>query len=146
MSYEKQTWATGQVITAEKLNHIEDGIEAVEQEIPTDAYEKPAGGIPDADIASASVWNAKGTYSKPSGGIPATDLATAVQTSLGKADTALQTETDPTVPSWAKASTKPTPNTFPRRAFLHSSRQALTELRLFVRIAQVSLRWTFTIS
>lgn len=51
-----------------------------------------------------------GTYSKPSGGIPLTDLASGVQTSLGKADTALQsyTETDPTVPSWAKASTKPT--------------------------------------
>lgn len=32
----------------------------------------------------------KGTYSKPSTGIPATDLASAVQTSLGKADTALQ--------------------------------------------------------
>lgn len=46
-----------------------------------------------------------GTYSKPSGGIPATDLATAVQTSLGKADTALQsyTETDPTVPSHVKS-------------------------------------------
>lgn len=57
-----------------------------------------------------SAWNAKGTYSKPSGGIPATDLASEVQTSLGKADTALQsyTETDPTVPSWAKQSTKPT--------------------------------------
>lgn len=50
-----------------------------------------------------------GTYSKPSGGIPKTDLASAVQTSLGKADTALQsyTETDPTVPNWAKASAKP---------------------------------------
>ena len=33
----------------------------------------------------------KGTYSKPSGGIPKSDLASAVQTSLGKADTALQT-------------------------------------------------------
>lgn len=31
-----------------------------------------------------------GTYSKPSGGIPKTDLTTAVQTSLDKADTALQ--------------------------------------------------------
>ena len=31
-----------------------------------------------------------GTYSKPSGGIPKTDLASAVQTSLGKADTAYQ--------------------------------------------------------
>lgn len=32
-----------------------------------------------------------GTYSKPSGGIPKSDLASDVQTSLGKADTALQT-------------------------------------------------------
>lgn len=31
-----------------------------------------------------------GTYSKPSGGIPKTDLASAVQTSLSKADSALQ--------------------------------------------------------
>lgn len=35
-------------------------------------------------------WNSKGTYSKPSGGIPKTDLASAVQTSLGLAETALQ--------------------------------------------------------
>ena len=27
MAYTKQTWETGQVITAEKLNHMEDGIE-----------------------------------------------------------------------------------------------------------------------
>lgn len=33
-------------------------------------------------------WNGK--YSKPSGGIPSTDLSNAVQTSLGKADTAIQ--------------------------------------------------------
>ena len=37
---------------------------------------------------------AYGTYSKPSGGIPKTDLASAVQTSLGKADTALQSHQD----------------------------------------------------
>lgn len=38
------------------------------------------------------------------------DLAEDVQTSLGKADTAMQSykETDPTVPSWAKAEKKPT--------------------------------------
>ena len=37
------------------------------------------------------------------------DLASDVKTSLGKADSALQsyTETDPTVPEWAKAATKP---------------------------------------
>lgn len=46
-----------------------------------------------------------GTYSKPSGGIPKTDLASAVQTSLGKADTALQsyTETDPVYSASAAA-------------------------------------------
>lgn len=35
-----------------------------------------------------------GTYSKPGGGIPKTDLASTVQTSLGKADTALQSYTE----------------------------------------------------
>jgi hypothetical protein len=34
-------------------------------------------------------------YTKPSGGIPASDLAQAVRTSLQKADTALQAESDP---------------------------------------------------
>lgn len=45
--------------------------------------------------AKQSGWDAK--YDKPSGGIPKTDLASAVQTSLDKADSALQsfTETDP---------------------------------------------------
>ncbi len=46
-----------------------------------------------------------GTYSKPSGGIPASDLTAAVQTSLGKADTSLQsfTETDPVFSASAAA-------------------------------------------
>lgn len=30
MAYTKQTWANGDVITADKLNHMEDGIESVE--------------------------------------------------------------------------------------------------------------------
>lgn len=37
-----------------------------------------------------------------------TDLSSDVQASLGKADKALQSESDPTVPPWAKAETKPT--------------------------------------
>ena len=41
-----------------------------------------------SDLATTSQVNAK--YTKPSGGIPKTDLASSVQTSLGKADTALQ--------------------------------------------------------
>ena len=43
-----------------------------------------------ADITLDASDVGAGTYSKPSGGIPASDLASAVQTSLGKADTALQ--------------------------------------------------------
>lgn len=46
-------------------------------------------------------------YQKPSGGIPASDMDSSVQTALGKANTALQSESDPTVPSWAKQSSKP---------------------------------------
>lgn len=38
--------------------------------------------------AEKTTWDGK--YSKPTGGIPKSDLASAVQTSLGKADTALQ--------------------------------------------------------
>jgi hypothetical protein len=37
-------------------------------------------------------WNSYDYYTKPSGGIPKTDLASAVQTSLGKADSALQSQ------------------------------------------------------
>ena len=36
----------------------------------------------------------KGTYNKPSTGIPKTDLDSSVQTSLGKADTAIQSHQD----------------------------------------------------
>lgn len=48
---------------------------------------KAEKGISDA-AAAKSAADAK--YTKPTGGIPKADLATAVQTSLGKADTALQ--------------------------------------------------------
>ena len=58
-----------------------------------DLTDKPA--IPEAVTEqTVSGWGFTkntGTYSKPAGGIPKTDLAIAVQTSLGKADSALQT-------------------------------------------------------
>lgn len=44
----------------------------------------------EADVAANGFTKNTGTYSKPSGGIPKSDLAEAVQTSLRKADTALQ--------------------------------------------------------
>ena len=44
----------------------------------------------ETDVAAKGFTKNTGTYSKPTGGIPKADLAAAVQTSLGKADTALQ--------------------------------------------------------
>lgn len=52
-------------------------------------------------VSSGGVATAiSGFYTKPSDGIPSTDLADTYLTSF--------TETDPTVPAWAKASSKPT--------------------------------------
>ena len=91
---DKPTFAT--VATSGSYNDLSN-----KPTIPTEVTE--------STVAGWGFTKNTGTYSKPSGGIPKTDLASGVQTSLGKADTALQsfTETDPTVPSWAKASSKP---------------------------------------
>lgn len=63
----------------------------------------------DADVTAENIAAALGytPYGKPNDGIPKSDLSSGVQTSLEKADTALQSETDPTVPSWAKQQDKP---------------------------------------
>ena len=50
--------------------------------------------LTESDIAGMGFTKNTGTYSKPSTGIPKSDLASAVQTSLGKADTALQSYTE----------------------------------------------------
>ena len=52
----------------------------------------------------ATALSGSGFYTKPSGGIPKTDLADAVQTSLGKADTAIQSETVKSVDTTAGTS------------------------------------------
>lgn len=95
MSLVKRTYVDQEtVITAENMNDIQDAIIQNEEDIATKGtYSKPSGGIPKTDMASAvqtSLGKADTAYQKPSGGIPKTDLATEVQTSLGKADTALQ--------------------------------------------------------
>ena len=53
-------------------------------------------GHTDVDLSNyalkSEIHDVSGKYEKPSGGIPKTDLASDVQTSLGKADSALQSE------------------------------------------------------
>jgi len=61
------------------------------------------------DLANIRSGAEAGTtaYQKPQTGIPSTDMSEAVRLSLGKAESALQEEADPTVPSWAKQANKP---------------------------------------
>ena len=104
-------------------------VTALQKTAWTAKYDKPSGGIPKSDLASSvqssldkadsalqqhqdisvltahvannnvhvtadqkTTWSAK--YDKPADGIPKTDLASGVQTSLNKADTALQEHQD----------------------------------------------------
>ena len=55
--------------------------------------------------AAAAQTTANGKYTKPSGGIPKSDLESAVQTSLGKADSALQSHQKVTLASGTKNGT-----------------------------------------
>lgn len=88
MSLNKVNYVDGvTVITAQNMNDIQDAIVALESEGGSGVTS--VNGKKGVVVLTASDIGA-GTYSKPSGGIPKTDLASAVQTSLGKADTALQ--------------------------------------------------------
>ena len=112
--------ASGTDYDTQWVNPPADGVNSVNGksgDVTLDASD--VGALPDDTVIPSEVteqtvsdWGFTkntGTYSKPSGGIPKTDLSSDVQTSLGKADTALQsfTESDPTVPSWAKQQSKP---------------------------------------
>ena len=81
--------------TVEPVTHLEKVIEQYGGSggggsVTVDAALSETSENPVQNKAIAAALAAKGTYSKPSSGIPKSDLASAVQTSLGKADTALQ--------------------------------------------------------
>lgn len=72
-----------------------------------DLSNKPTipAAVTESTISGWGFTKNTGTYSKPSTGIPATDLASSVQTSLGKADTALQSYTEKYTGTYSKPST-----------------------------------------
>lgn len=77
-------------------------LKALIDAIPTWAKAASKPSYSAGEISGLGTLATKNTVAK-------SDLESSVQTSLGKADTALQsfTESDPTVPAWAKAASKP---------------------------------------
>ena len=65
-------------------------------------YTKPSGGIPSSDLSTAvqtSLGKADTAYQKPGSGIPKTDFASGVQTSLKRADESYVREYNTTTPN-----------------------------------------------
>ena len=60
----------------------------------TDKPTIPTSTVTEDTVAGWGFTKNTGTYSKPNGGIPKSDLADDIQTSLGKADSALQSYTE----------------------------------------------------
>jgi len=74
------------------------GVAAIVAGVIVDADINASAGIVSTKLSSAvqtSLGKADSAYQKPGTGIPSTDMSAAVVTSLGKADTAVQTEVDP---------------------------------------------------
>ena len=87
------TNATAEIVVPTKVSELQNDANYLTSYTETDpTVPSHVKWITEANITS---WNGK--YAKPTNWIPKTDLASAVQTSLWKADTALQsfTETDP---------------------------------------------------
>lgn len=69
------------------------GFDQKQDQLSTSQLNAVNSGITSAKVTTYDGYQAKidAKYTKPTGGIPKTDLSSAVQTSLGKADSALQT-------------------------------------------------------
>ena len=96
-TYSKPTGGIPKTDLAPAVQAVIDKADALAPVAESGSYNDLTGKptIPDAVTeGTVSGWGFTkntGTYSKPTGGIPKTDLASAVQASLGKADSALQT-------------------------------------------------------
>ena len=71
MSYEKQTFKDGQVLTAAHLNHIEDGIATVEASIPSAS---PTAGLTETEKALLLALFGDATYKTETGAAKLAEL------------------------------------------------------------------------
>jgi len=104
MSYTKQVWNTGEKITADKLNHMEDGIENVSRVLVVTASDGDYGNL---DHTWNEINNAvKAVFSRTINGVTHQDVITqtfidptnnryAIQISMQSGRTTLFETTDP---------------------------------------------------
>ena len=90
-----------QVFTDEEKWQARKNINAMPADTPIPSQ------VTEEVVSSWGFTKNTGDYSKPVSGIPVSDLSLEVRELLRKANSALQSESDPTVPSWAKQSSKP---------------------------------------
>ena len=109
IKYKKKTYAGSSVPVLEMTKAQYDALPVAKQndgtiylitdddggwEAENSSYDNTDSGLSATNVQDALDELEDEKYEKPSGGIPKTDLASAVQTSLGKADTALQAHQD----------------------------------------------------
>ena len=97
VKYVAQTLTDSQKLQVRKnIGVIENFSDVATSGSYNDLIDKPTipSAVTESTVSGWGFTKNTGTYSKPSGGIPKTDLASSVQTSLGKADTALQSYTE----------------------------------------------------
>lgn len=102
---------------ANRMGTIENGLDKLDGKIDAEAASRANGDAQNAQAIRDETARAQSAESGKLGrtetaadsallgGLPPSEYATAAQGA--KAETALQTETDPTVPDWAKQATKP---------------------------------------
>lgn len=64
MAYTKKTWVDSEVITKEGLNNMENGIEAVDKSIPTNASKAKAGIVKQAATVASVTAEDAGTITE----------------------------------------------------------------------------------
>lgn len=65
--YEKHTWVTGEVITAPKLNHIEDGIASIDSSSLQNIKDAENGGVIEGVVSDGIINIASGRYAHAEG-------------------------------------------------------------------------------
>ena len=109
-SYVVQNFTDGQVLYASHLNNIEQGIVDLAAEL-TESETAPVLTIEEASngyLLTLTTYAGSASITIPDAEVTEEEIAALVEAYLAENPIEVEEETDPTVPDWAKAETKPT--------------------------------------